>query len=269
MSISISKAFETAFSERYSKQNILIFMFAVAICYALYFYLRDAKYILLSNAVYFFTIILISGYAAVVNNNEINNVSEAFPSFSNLHKIILNGIKYIAGSFILGFILMVPAFIIGAVSAFICTTIVPTSQQSIWGRGVIPVIIPLVLFLYLQLRFFIPLLLLFFQNLQFKSFFEFKKTKLFLEERKRKYAEYIIKSFVLTLIGILIIFAVGIIFAILSVPLNIQIPKNILDVIISTISITVMCTFYALIIPSLNAQFVNLPKTDPIQTYNW
>ena len=166
MSVSIAKAFETAISERYNKSNILVFMFVSAVCYTLYFYLKELQNTILSDIVYLCILVIIGGYTSIINHNEINDASNVFPAFSKFQIIITIGIKYFIGTCMLFLIGFLPIAIVGIIFAYIFTYF---EHQSIQAFSLIISYSVFCIFacLFFNFRFAIPIFLIFFQKKEF------------------------------------------------------------------------------------------------------
>lgn len=268
MTISLTKAFETVVSERYNKFNIFVFIVLITILNALYFYTQSNNNVKFCILAYIILFLIEGGYASVVNNLEIKGSKSAFPSLLNFGDILSAGIKFLFGSLISVLILLFIPITALAVLMPICFDMFNQILPSIIITIVLS-LITVIFSLFIMFKVFIPLILMFYENLEFKSFFLFTKTKAYLEERRGKYLLYIGKSILLSLIALIIPAVLIFVLFIISLPLNINVPVNTSTIIMNTIFAVITSLFMTTVEPCLNAQFVNIPKTEPIQTYNW
>ena len=261
MSISINKAFKALSADKYNKMNILVFMLFTAIFFSIYICTEKV----LAAVFFFLYSITVAGYSAIVNYNEIQDKENVFPSISNFFNIMFNGIKYSGGLYLLNLIFYIPLSLILMLLTIFMILLLKLSVNDCF---ILSIVLFLIFYTYFTFKIEIPAMLMFFENLNFKTFFTFKQ-KEFLEDRKGFYIQYILKSTVANLIIVLIFTIPFILMNLLSSVFaeKINILLEILFPIVLTVIITIMTPITLIVQANLNAQFINLPKTR--QTYNW
>lgn len=261
MSVSIGKAFDALTSERNNKLNILVFMLISALLLSAYLY-TETIWMVVFGLLYS---LLISGYSVLLNNNEIKEKNDVFPSIADLGNIFIKGFKYSLGIYLLNLIWFLPIIILLSIAAIILFAVF---QFSNYDCALLLIIPYLIFCFYFIFRIQIPAILIFFENLSFKSIFTSNK-KEFLEERKGFYVQYLIKSSVAGLIivsvFVIALFLMSLLCSVFAEMFNVSLETilTIIMIIIFTIATPILLIVQA----NLNAQFVNFPKTR--QSYNW
>lgn len=256
MSISISKAFNSVISTKYNVLNAVIFGIICAL--TLFVSLTNAKtassgqyilYILIS----FICGFLYFGYVSIINNNLIKGQNDAFPEPTEIIDVSINALKFISGFFVWYFIIL-----ISLIPMMVFCLIAPSLKiNSVVCISIL--VISYLALIILCCAVFGPFILMFFENLEFKSLFAFNKITIFYKERKGNTFAYFVKTyFLLPAISLLIFlpicFVVGF-FAGLA-----KIPLDIINIFISILG-TLFFMFYSLMQAHLNAQYVNSKKT--------
>ncbi len=270
MSISVGKAFEAFCSDKYNKTNVLGCMLLIGVLCLGYLYAFKSNSGnpasvsgIIAVACYLLYCIMISGYAAVLNNNEFKSDKDVFPSLTDFLKIFISGLKYLLGSFIISIILGIVAGFIFGLSTSIIYIFIPDSLRLIALISICIIVCGLAF--WWMFRFLVPLILMFFETLKLKSLFSFKETKKFLDDRKGFYFQYLWKA---ALAGILIGIISFIMLLVLSLLGAVFVnDPNILSVIITIVVMTVIMPISLIIQANINGQFINLPKAK--KTYNW
>ena len=246
MSISILKAFDDVFSTRYNIQNLIGYIIIVLI--QLFCQNRqkiDLENMPLNLIIFYFCALIIlsilfSGYNAIINNNICKGQNDAVPSLENIGFILINGSKIYFASIIYGLL----AGILTCIPAVLFILLLLNSENKI--IIILFLVITEIIIICGIFLFLIPLILMFYENLEIESLFAVDKIANFYKDRKGNFTFYCISGF---LSGIIFV-SVIMIFSLLSYKFKFN------DVLIN-IFIAILSVFSTLLFANINAQFIN------------
>lgn len=218
MTISVSAALKTFFSPVINKTLLFTYLSIYAlmvISYVIGYSSKNISYMMLGYTLYVIAMFILSGLQIMTINNLVQNKQSAIPSFSQLGKIFVNGLKLFVWSMFTVFILLFALSVVLFTFAFL------------FHKSAYFVLISVLVFLFLlavmifvTLAYFIPSYCYFAKTLKFVSLFDIPKISAFRKKRNFCYSAYILKFFGMAILFLFIIISLFIPIAVYAFMVN-------------------------------------------------